>query len=80
MNFPITIQLEYPIAVGSETISEVSIARRIQGGDMRKIDGLGENARSLTLIGILTGLSPAIVDKIDFKDIKKISEVVESFL
>jgi hypothetical protein len=80
MSFPIIINLQFPIQFGTDTITDVSISRRIQAGDMLKTEGMGEIKRTLYLVGLLTGLAPAAVELMDYKDLLAVNEVLESFL
>jgi hypothetical protein len=84
-----TYQLAHPIvrklrvAGGSEneeTIAEVEI-RRINGGDIRWMEGQGSKAgTSLGLVSRVTGMHTSVVDLLDAEDIAGIAEVIEGFL
>ena len=81
-------QLKHPIvlklwaagaAAREETIQEVTL-RRPKAKDLRLLDGQeGNFARSLTLLGALSGLSRPAIDEMDAEDIKALGEIVGDF-
>jgi hypothetical protein len=83
-----TYQLKHPIVLRTrvqggeerqEEITEVPI-RRLKSKDLRMLDRTdGSIAKSLSLIGALTGLSGSAVDELDLEDIEGLGEIVGGF-
>lgn len=83
-----TYQLQYPITLThkvqgaeprEEVIDEVTV-RSLKAKDLREVDKHeGKMAQNLALIGALTGLPPAAVDKLDLADVVGLSELISSF-
>jgi hypothetical protein len=77
---PIIIKLDFPILHGSEEITEVVIARRLQVADMKGTGNLSDLDRTIKLVERLTCQPPSVIDKMDSLDFKKVSDILESFL
>lgn len=77
---PITIKLDYPVQYGSETISEVTITRRMQVKDLKGTGMLDDTERGIKLVERLTGQPPKVVEELDAIDFQRISGIIESFL
>ena len=77
---PIEIELEYPVEFGRETITAVTIKRRLTGKDMKDIPADMTFGDIQKIASRVTGLSPAIFEKMDLVDLKKVNEVLSSFL
>lgn len=89
MTGKITYTLKYPVTITlispedgekEETVSIITL-RRPTAKDMRITDGItGEVAKSLALIGELSGLGRQQVDKLDVADMVAIGEIIEDFI
>ena len=77
---PIEIELDYPVEFGKETITSVVIKRRITGKDMKDIPASFTFGDMQKLASRLTGLSPAVFEKMDVTDIRKINDAITDFL
>ena len=82
---PYEYALQFPIKVTEERNEETIVfARRLNAGDMANIVG-DENGQMppgklYPIIAGMTGLSPALLQKMDWKDMEHCLEVVNSFL
>lgn len=74
-----TVKLQVPIILGSETVQEIVI-RRPKARDLRGIADVQSMDGVLTILSLLSGLDPALIDGLDAADLPAISEVVSSFL
>lgn len=78
---PVTVKLKHPIALGSQTIEELTF-RPVTGKDMRRlpmIDGLEMDA-ILTLAGRLSGQSDPVIDKLTGEDLEEVISLVSGFM
>lgn len=77
----VTIQLDNPVTVGQETITEVSL-RQVTGKDMRlmPVDEARPGQSTMWLVGRLSGLAQPATDKICGTDLKRITDTVNGFL
>jgi hypothetical protein len=75
----VNYKLEYPIQVGSESVSEIELSRpKIK--HLKKLDSIvGEIAKICKMIELCSGLLPPIVDEIDVKDIVELGKILDSF-
>jgi hypothetical protein len=73
--------LEYPVEVGGQTITELSL-RRPKGGDIRRVEnGKGSTIdRSFKLMADLAEVDMAVIDELDPADFDKINAWLEPIL
>jgi len=75
-----TIELQYPIEVNGERITQLTL-RRVTVGDLeimnRETDDL---AKAIRLLSLISELSPDDVRRLDAADFNRISEAVSDFL
>lgn len=76
----VEVALEYPIRDFGKELHSVTLSRRMNAGDMRAIDAMGDTEKTLVLIERLCGLSRKAVDAIDVNDLMRISEALAPFL
>ena len=80
LKHPITMTLRATGAAAREEIIQEVTLRRPKAKDLRLLDGQeGNFARSLTLLGALSGLSRPVIDEMDAEDIKALGEIVGDF-
>lgn len=74
------VPLSWPIKRDGVSVASLTL-RRVKSGDLRRLDSQsgGEGAKTLWLVGRLSGLAPTEVDEIDAIDLAVISAVVEVF-
>lgn len=73
--------LEYPVQIGSELISEITL-KRPKGKLMRKMRDISKGMSGddlMDLIAALAGLAPSVVDEFDFDDLEAIGKIIENF-
>jgi hypothetical protein len=76
----IDIPLSHPIPYGETTLSVLQL-RRPKAGDFRGLKGMDKPFDMiLDFAATLSGLTPAIIDRIDVGDMPKLIEVVSGFL
>ncbi|MBU4318691.1 MAG: phage tail assembly protein [Proteobacteria bacterium] len=81
MNVPQEFVLNHPVTMGDETISKITIKRRVLTKDLRAMEGeKNDVGKVVLLIEKLTDESSALIDHMDASDFKRLSEVVSSFL
>lgn len=75
------IVLDYPIQVGSETITEIKINRRPKAGDLMDMKS-GEQTLGdiMKIVSKISGETMETVKELDLEDLQKVSEVVQNFL
>lgn len=79
---PHTVVLDYPITLGkNEEIKEIVFPRRMKVSDMTGIsDTLPNIDRIVKMASRITGQFQKVFEEMDAVDIRKISDVIESFL
>lgn len=78
---PITIKLTYPIAIGDETITELTIKRRPKTKDLKAMDqAQGEVGKSAALLARLAEVPDSWIDQLDAVDFTAAASVVDGFL
>ena len=79
--FPKDIDLSYPIEVGKEIISTITIKRRPVAGDLAGFKSdMPEYDKTLRLVGKVTGYPPPVINELGFDDLSAILEVIKPFL
>lgn len=80
-SLPYTHRLHYPVAVGTEPLTEIVFVRRLVAKDLKGIPAEGLTLDHMVLlIARVVGKPVAIIEQIDAADIVELAEVVQSFL
>ena len=82
----LTHVLKYPLEVKDKdktvvlTVDKIVLrAGRIKAKDLRATDGQGgEVAKTLALIGVLSGQPPAVLDELDAEDFAALGELLDA--
>lgn len=78
---PITIKLKFPISVGDETISELTVKRRPKTRDLKAMDqATGEIGKAAALLARLADVPESWIDQLDAVDFTECGAVVDGFL
>ncbi|MCA1776036.1 MAG: phage tail assembly protein [Loktanella sp.] len=75
------ITLAHPFEIGGETVETVSL-RRPKVKDLRAIDEAGDGdefKQAITMIAVLSDMTPEMVDEIDTEDFTMLSDRVRDF-
>ena len=81
MDFPIEVELSYPLTIGDEKIAKLAIKRRPLTKDLRAMDQeKGEVAKSAALLARLADVPVSWVDQMDASDFTRAAEIVGGFL
>lgn len=80
MSNTISIQLDYPVELGTgETLTTLNI-RRAKAKDILHLKGNSETEQGFNLLATLTGLVPEDLEELDIADFTKASKVVEQMV
>jgi len=75
-----TIELEYPFKLDGQEYTEVTLRRPLTR-DMRAVDHVPtDQEKTITMVSNLGEIPPNAVDEIDAKDLRTLSNKIESFL
>lgn len=79
--FPIKVELNYPIQAFGEEVRALEIKRRPTTKDLKAMDGeKGEVAKTAALMARLCEVPPSSIDQMDAADFARAAEVVGGFL
>lgn len=79
--FPIKIELNYPIQAFGEEMRELQIKRRPTTKDLKAMDGeKGEVSKTAALMARLCDVPPSSIDQMDASDFARAAEIVGNFL
>lgn len=73
------MQLQEPVAQGSQMITELRI-RKPKAGDMRALPGKPEMTHLLDLGGRLCGQPPSVINELSVPDMMELLEIVGNFI
>lgn len=72
-----TIKLEYPITDGhGKEITELNV-RRAKAKDLRRMQGVTNLEKNISLLAMLTGLVPEDLDDLDIADVQQAVQTLE---
>jgi len=76
------IDLDYPITVKGEQVSQLQISRRPKVKDMRKAqeEASSDAGQELHLFAVLTGINPEDLEELDLSDYAKLQSAYSRFL
>jgi hypothetical protein len=76
---PTKLRLKAPIALGSETIEELTF-RRGRFGDLKGIDLAAVNMDAIMVVaGRLSGQTTAVIERLDEEDVGEVVAIVTGF-
>ncbi|MCD8139451.1 MAG: phage tail assembly protein [Planctomycetaceae bacterium] len=75
-----TYPLKYPIEFGKDKVIDMLEFRRVQIGDLRASQNKDEIEAGLIILGRITDLTPAQIDRLDVEDMEGAMEIVEGFM
>mgnify|MGYP000653869132 CR=1 FL=1 len=77
-----TIDLDYPITVKGEQVSQLQISRRPKVKDMKKAQEAASSdaGQEVHLFAILTGINPEDLEELDLSDYRKLQDAYSHFL
>lgn len=75
-----TIELEYPVTVDGETVTELHIRRPKMGDIKRWQKHKNDMDRGIALISDLAEISPKVVEELDTADFKTVSDKVGEYM
>lgn len=78
-NGAVTVKLSYPIELGSEKISEITVQRPL-GRDLRGLSSSPTMGDIMTIAASCSGQPDEAFDKMAASDVMKVTQVVNDFL
>lgn len=70
------VKLQFPIQAYGKDVSELTFSRRVNLGDIRATDGMGDGARMVRLVSRLAGIPESSAEQIDAFDLDAVGSVV----